>query len=106
MTAKQSEETEVKKEKEEKRKIRVIEQIDDRLAIQGQAYMKGQLKESLSLAYEIIELAKPEGMNSFIKEQEDLIARIKKLLKEKEERERERIRAEQEIKDRGKPTGK
>ena len=96
MTAKQSEETEVKKEKEEKRKIRVIEQIDDRLAIQGQAYMKGQLKEALSLAYEIIELAKPEGMNSFIKEQEDLIARIKKLLKEKEERERERIRAEQE----------
>ena len=96
MTAKHSEETEVKKEKEEKRKIRVIEQIDDRLAIQGQAYMKGQLKEALSLAYEIIELAKPEGMNSFIKEQEDLIARIKKLLKEKEERERERIRAEQE----------
>ncbi len=96
MTEEQSEETGVQKEKEEKRKIRVVEQIDDRLAIQGQAYMKGQLKEALSLAYEIIELAKPEGMKSFIKEQEDLIARIKKLLKEKEEKERERIRAEQE----------
>ena len=83
-------------EKEEKRKIRIVEQIDDRLAIQGQAYMKGQLKEAISLAYEIIELAKPEGMKSFIREQEDLIARIKKLLKEKEEKERERIRAEQE----------
>ena len=96
MTEDQSEETEIEEEKEEKRKIRVIEQIDDRLAIQGQAYMKGQLKEALSLAYEIIELAKPEGLKSFIREQEDLIARIKKLLKEKEEREKEKIRAEQE----------
>ena len=58
MTEDQSEETEIEEEKEEKRKIRVIEQIDDRLAIQGQAYMKGQLKEALSLAYEIIELKK------------------------------------------------
>jgi hypothetical protein len=73
-------------EKEEKRKIRVIEQIDNRLAIQGQAYIKGQLKDALSVAYEIIDLAKPENLNSFIKDQEDLIARIKKLLKEKEER--------------------
>ena len=96
MTEDQSGETEIEEEKEEKRKIRVIEQIDDRLAIQGQAYMKGQLKEALSLAYEIIELAKPEGLKSFIREQEDLIARIKKLLKEKEEREKEKIRAEQE----------
>ena len=96
MTEEQSEETGVQKEKEEKRKIRVVEQIDDRLAIQGQAYMKGQLKEAISLAYEIIDLAKPEGMKSFIKEQEDLITRIKKLLKEKEERERLRIRVEQE----------
>ncbi|TKJ18055.1 MAG: hypothetical protein CEE43_18910 [Promethearchaeota archaeon Loki_b32] len=96
MTEEQSEETGVQKEKEEKRKIRVVEQIDDRLAIQGQAYMKGQLKEAVSLAYEIIELAKPEGMKSFIKEQEELIARIKKILKEKEERERVRIRVEQE----------
>ncbi len=96
MTEDQSEETEIEEEKEEKRKIRIIEQIDDRLAIQGQAYMKGQLKEALSLAYEIIELAEPEGLKSFIREQEDLIARIKKLLKEKEEREKEKIRAEQE----------
>ena len=96
MTEDQSEETEVEEEKEEKRKIRIIEQIDDRLAIQGQAYMKGQLKEALSIAYEIIELAEPEGYKSFIREQEDLIARIKKLLKEKEERKKEKIRAEQE----------
>jgi len=84
------------KEKEEKRKIRIVEQIDNRLAIQGQAYIKGQLKEALLLAYEIIELAQPENLKSFIREQEELIARIKKLLKEKEERERERLRAEQE----------
>ena len=96
MTEEQSKETGVPKEKEEKRKIRIVEQIDDRLAIRGQAYMKGQLKEAISHAYEIIELAKPEGMKSFIREQEDLIARIKKLLKEKEEKEREKIRAEQE----------
>ena len=85
-------------EKEEKRKIRVIEQIDNRLAIQGQAYIKGQLKEALSVAYEIIDLAKPEKLNSFIKDQEDLIARIKNRLKEKEERELEQLRAEQERK--------
>ncbi len=84
------------KEKEEKRKIRVVEQIDNRLAIQGQAYIKGQLKDALSIAYEIIDLAKPENLNSFVKDQEDLIARIKKLLKEKEERELEKLRAEQE----------
>ena len=96
MTEDKSEETEVEEEKEEKRKIRIIEQIDDRLAIQGQAYMKGQLKEALSIAYEIIELAEPEGYKSFIREQEDLIVRIKKLLKEKEERKKEKIRAEQE----------
>jgi hypothetical protein len=86
------------REKEEKRKIRVVEQIDNRLAIQGQAYIKGQLKEALSVAYEIIDLAKPENLNSFIKDQEDLIARIKKLLKEKEEKELEKLRAEQERK--------
>ncbi|UCC18467.1 MAG: hypothetical protein JSV62_10160 [Promethearchaeota archaeon] len=96
MTEDQSEPVEEVKEKEEKRKIRIVEQIDNRLAIQGQAYIKGQLKEALSLAYEIIELAKPEDLKSFIREQEDLIARIKKLLKEKEEKERERLRAEQE----------
>lgn len=82
-------------EKEEKRKIRVVEQIDNRLAIQGQAYMKGDLKVALSLAYEIIELARPEELKSFIKEQEDLIAKINKLLKEREEKEKERIRREQ-----------
>ncbi len=84
------------KEKEEKRKIRVVEQIDNRLAIQGQMYIKGQLKDALSLAYEIIEFAKPEELNSFVKEQEDLIARIKKLLKEREEKKLEKLRVEQE----------
>ncbi len=96
LTEDQTEPIEEVKEKEEKRKIRVVEQIDNRLAIQGQAYIKGQLKEALSLAYEIIELAKPENLKSFIREQEELIARIKKLLKEKEERKREKLRAEQE----------
>ncbi|MFX1431272.1 MAG: hypothetical protein ACFFCY_13995 [Promethearchaeota archaeon] len=83
-------------EKEGKRKIRVVEQIDNRLAIQGQAYIKGQLKDALSFAYEIIELAKIEGLNSFIREQEDLIARIKRLLEEREKKEHEKLRAEQE----------
>jgi len=88
--------TETIEEKEEKRKIRIVEQIDNRLAVQGQSYIKGQLKEALSLAYEIIELAKPEGLNSFVQEQEEFIARIKKLFEEKEEREREKLHAEQE----------
>jgi hypothetical protein len=83
------------KEKEEKRKIRVVEQMDNRLAMQGQAFMKGELKEALSLAYEIIELAKPEELMSFVKEQEEFINKIKKLLKEREEREKERIKLEQ-----------
>ncbi len=96
MTEDKSESIEVVKEKEEKRKIRVVEQIDNRLAIQGQAYIKGQLKEALSIAYEIIDLAKPEKLNSFVKDQEDFIARIKKNLKEKEERELEKLREEQE----------
>ncbi len=95
MTEDQTEPREEVEEKEEKRKIRVVEQIDNRLAIQGQAYMKGKLKKVLSLAYEIIEFAKPEDLKSFVKEQEDLIARVKKLLKEREEKEKERIRREQ-----------
>lgn len=95
MTEDQTEPIEEVEEKEEKRKIRVVEQIDNRLAIQGQAYMKGELKKVLSLAYEIIEFAEPEDLKSFVKEQEDLIAKVKKLLKEREEKEKERIRHEQ-----------
>jgi len=83
-------------EKEEKRKIRVISQMDDLLGIQGQAYIKGQLKDALAYAHQIIELAKPEDLKSFIREQEELIARIEKLLKEREEKELKRLRAEQE----------
>ncbi|MFX1501003.1 MAG: hypothetical protein ACFFDH_08585 [Promethearchaeota archaeon] len=96
MTEEQSEEIEAEEEKEEKRKIKVISEIDDKIAIQGQAYMKGKLNEALSLAYEIIELAEPEDLRSFIREQEILIDRITKILKEREEKEKERIRAEQE----------
>lgn len=95
MTEDQLKPTENTEEKEEKRKIRVVEQIDNRLAIQGQAYMKGELKEVISLAYEIIEFAKPENLMSFVKDQEALITKIKKLLKEREEKEKERIRQEQ-----------
>jgi hypothetical protein len=82
------------KEKEEKRKIKVISKIDDLIAIQGQNYMKGQLKEALDLAEQIIELAKTENLASFIKEQEDLIARINGLQKQREEKEREKLRVE------------
>ena len=73
------------KEKEEKRKIKVISEIDDLLAIQGQYYIKGQLKDALGLADKIIELAETENLESFIKEQEQLIARIKGILKKREE---------------------
>jgi len=76
------------KEKEEKRKIKLISQIDDLLAIQGQYYMKGQLKEALDLADQIIELAETENLESFIREQEDLIAKIKVILKKREEEKR------------------
>ena len=87
---------EKKEEKEEKRKIRIISQIDDLIAIQGQDYMKGQLKEVLSYADKIISLAKPENLQSFIREQEDLIARVKGLQKQREEKKRAKIKAEQE----------
>lgn len=80
-------------EKEEKRKIRLISQIDNLLAIQGQAYIKGQLKEALDLAERIIELAKTEKLVSFIREQEQLIAKIKGIYKEREEKEKKKIRA-------------
>lgn len=80
------------KEKEEKRKIKVISKIDDLIGVQGQCYMKGQLKEALDLADQIIELAKTENLESFIREQEDLIARIKDLLKQREEKKRVKIR--------------
>ncbi|MFX0105188.1 MAG: hypothetical protein ACFE75_06830 [Candidatus Hodarchaeota archaeon] len=83
-------------EKEEKRKIRLISQIDDLLSIQGQAYIKGQLKDTLAYAYQIIELAKPEDLKSFIIEQEELIARIENQLKQKEDRDQERLSTEQE----------
>ncbi|UCD00955.1 MAG: hypothetical protein JSV23_08725 [Promethearchaeota archaeon] len=88
--------TEPIEEKEEKRKIRVISQIDDLIGIQGQAYIIGQLKDALAYANQIIELAKTEDLKSFIREQEELIAKIEKLLKEKEEKERKRLSAEQE----------
>jgi len=75
----------VVKEKEEKRKIKLISQIDDLLAIQGQDYMKGNLKEALDLSDQIIELAQTESLTSFIKEQEELIARIKSLMEKREQ---------------------
>lgn len=78
-------------EKEEKRKINIISQIDDLLAIQGQDVMKGKLKEALDLADRIIELAKTENLETFIKDQHDLIARIKGIFKKREEEKREKI---------------
>jgi len=88
------EEVSATKEKEEKRKIKVISKIDDLIAIQGQCYMKGQLKETLDLADQIIELAKTENLTSFIREQEELIAKILNLQKQREDKEREKIRLE------------
>jgi len=81
-------------EKEEKRKIKLISEIDDLLAIQGQYYIKGQLKEALDLADQIIELAATENLESFIKEQEQLIARIKGILKKREEEKRGQLIAQ------------
>ena len=78
-------------EKEEKRKINIISQIDDLLAIQGQDYMKGKLKEALDLSDRIIELAKTENLEGFIKDQKDLIARIKGIFKKREQEKREKI---------------
>jgi hypothetical protein len=88
------EKTEQIEEKEEKRKIMVISKIDDKFAIQGQSVMKGQLKEALDLADQIIDLAKTENLTSFIREQEQLIARIKGLMKQREEKKKEKVRAE------------
>ena len=81
-------------EKEEKRKIKLISEIDDLLAIQGQYYIKGQLKEALDLADQIIELAATENLESFIKEQEQLIARIRGILKKREEEKRGQLIAQ------------
>lgn len=78
-------------EKEEKRKIKLISEIDDLLAIQGQNYMKGQLKEALDLADRIIALAETENLESFIREQRDLIARIKRILKRREVEKRSKL---------------
>ncbi len=83
-------------EKDEKRKIRVISEIDDKTAVQGQSVMKGQLKEALDLAYIIIDLAKSENLISFIREQEQLITRIKGLLEKREEKKLAKVRAELE----------
>lgn len=90
------EKTEQVEEKEEKRKIIVISEIDDKIAIQGQSFMKGQLKEALDLAYRIIDLAKTENLTSFIREQEQLITRINGLISQREEKKREKVRAELE----------
>ncbi len=88
------EKTEQIEEKEEKRKIKVISKIDDKFAVQGQSVMKGQLQDALDLADEIIELAKTENLTSFIREQEQLIARIKGLMIQREEKKREKVRVE------------
>lgn len=90
------ENTEQIEEKEEKRKIAVISEIDDKIGVQGQSFMKGEFKEALDLADQIIELAKTENLISFIREQEQLIAQIKGLIKQREEKAREKIRAELE----------
>ena len=84
------------KEKDEKRKIRVISEIDDLIGIQGQAYMKGQLKETLTYAEQIINLATPENLQSFIREQEELIARVKGIQKQREEKAKIKLKLEQE----------
>lgn len=88
--------TEEGQEKDEIRKIRVISEIDDLIGIQGQAYMKGQLKEVLSYAQQIINFAKPEDLQSFIREQEELIARVKGIQKQREEKAKAKLKAEQE----------
>jgi hypothetical protein len=90
------EKTEQIEENEEKRKIKVISHIDDKIAVQGQSFMKGQLKEALDLAYQIIDLAKTENLTSFIREQEQLIDRINGIIREREEKKREKVRAELE----------
>ncbi len=84
------------KEKDEKRKIRVISEIDDLIGIQGQAYMKGQLKETLTYAEQIINLATPENLQSFIREQEELIAKVKGIQKQREEKAKIKLKLEQE----------
>jgi hypothetical protein len=85
------EEVEPIKEKEEKRKIKIISEIDDLLAIQGQYYIKGQLKDALDLADKIIELAETESLESFIREQKQLIAKIKEIFKKREEEKRGKL---------------
>jgi len=90
------EKTEPIEEKEEKRKIKVISTIDDKFAVQGQSIMKGQLKEALDLADQIIDLAKTENLSSFIREQEQIIARIKGLMEQREEKNKQKVRAELE----------
>ncbi|MFX1323732.1 MAG: hypothetical protein ACFE8N_02175 [Promethearchaeota archaeon] len=79
------------KEKEGKRKIKVVSQIDDFLAIQGQYYIKGQLQDALDLANQIIKLAEMEELASFIEDQERLIVKIRGIIQNKEEKERAKI---------------
>ncbi|MBY8985048.1 MAG: hypothetical protein KGD65_08285, partial [Candidatus Lokiarchaeota archaeon] len=88
------ENTEQVEEKEEKRKIKVISEIDDKIGIQGQSFMKGQFKEALDLADQIITLAKTENLTSFIREQEQLIARINGIIKDRKEKERQKALVE------------
>lgn len=78
-------------EKEGKRKIKVVSQIDDLLAIQGQYYLKGQLQDALDLANRIIELAEMEELTSFIEDQERLIAKVRGIIQKKEEKKRAKI---------------
>ena len=96
MSEENVEQNEEEKAKGEKRRISVISEIDDLIGIQGQAFMKGQLKETLEFAEKIINLATPEDLQSFIREQEDLIARIKGLQKQREEKAKLKLRLEQE----------
>lgn len=90
------EKTEHIEEKEEKRKIKVISIIDDKFGVQGQSIMKGQLKEALDLADQIIDLAKTENLTSFIQEQEQIIARINGLMQQREIKKKAKVRAELE----------
>ncbi len=96
MAEEEVEKTKKEQEEDKKRKISVISEIDDLIGIQGQAYMRGELKEVLSYADRIIGLATPEDLQSFIREQNDLIARVKGIQKQREEKAKLKLKLEQD----------
>ncbi|TFG05828.1 MAG: hypothetical protein EU539_08885 [Promethearchaeota archaeon] len=72
-----------KDEKERRKKIRLLERIDNMRVIQNNHFMIGKFDEAIELAKDIIQVAQDAKLYSIVKEQEQFIDQVKLKIVEK-----------------------